>query len=236
MENIKITWYGHCAFLIEIEKTKILIDPFDHFNNIHIGDIEADFLLLSSVAHDHGNIAASVKAWTHHHAGTFNLPNDIKVTGIETKEYRGTPNIIFNIEHKNLSITNFADLGDEDSLKNIHQKDIEVMEKTNLAFMRHNRTLDPEIHSYDLSLKVSNPNVIIPIHFYPKSFIESQIPKDEREGYLEKLVLIDQMLEKLKDYKVKFIEDHSIELSQKMLENKTILYFQKIHPQVRHIK
>jgi hypothetical protein len=234
MGNIRITWYGHCAFLITLGKTKILTDPYDHFNNIRIGEIEADHLILSSVAHDHGNIAASVNSWTHNHEGVFDLTEEIKLTGVKTKEYRGTPNTIFNFHYKDFSITNFADLGDPESLNDISESEKNVLKTTNIALMRHNPTLDPEVHSYDLSLKLCDPNIIIPIHFFPKSFVKNEIPPKKQKGYLHKFKLIDEMFKKLPDHKVKNIDSYKTELGSEGLKERQILFFQQIHPQVKY--
>ena len=116
MSDLKLIWYGHCAFLIEIAKKKILLDPYDHFKGIEIGEIEADYLISSSIAHDHGNIAASVNSYTIGHEGEYDLPENIKVTGILASESRGTPTVIWNITVGKFSITNFADWGEESDI------------------------------------------------------------------------------------------------------------------------
>jgi len=54
---MKITFYGHACFRIEIEKTNIIIDPFISGNelasNIDISRIKADYILLTHAHQDH---------------------------------------------------------------------------------------------------------------------------------------------------------------------------------------
>ncbi len=53
--SIKITWYGHNAWLVESEDQKILIDPLlndSPTSPVKAEDVEADYILLS---HGHGD-------------------------------------------------------------------------------------------------------------------------------------------------------------------------------------
>jgi len=53
--SIKVTWYGHAAFGVEINGTKLLIDPFLTGNpaaSVGPDDVEADYILVS---HGHGD-------------------------------------------------------------------------------------------------------------------------------------------------------------------------------------
>jgi L-ascorbate metabolism protein UlaG (beta-lactamase superfamily) len=50
-----ITWYGHACFLIETNKTKLLVDPFisgNPLSPVKAGDVAADYILVS---HGHGD-------------------------------------------------------------------------------------------------------------------------------------------------------------------------------------
>lgn len=54
---MKLTYYGHSAFLADIQGKKILFDPFISFNelakNIDVNSIEADYIFLSHGHSDH---------------------------------------------------------------------------------------------------------------------------------------------------------------------------------------
>ncbi|MCB0700726.1 MAG: metal-dependent hydrolase [Chitinophagales bacterium] len=58
---MKLTYYGHACFGVEIAGKKLLFDPFisgnDSAKDIEIGSIEADYILLS---HGHGDHIADV--------------------------------------------------------------------------------------------------------------------------------------------------------------------------------
>jgi L-ascorbate metabolism protein UlaG (beta-lactamase superfamily) len=53
--TLKITWYGHACFLIETNKTKLLVDPFisgNPLSPVQADDVTADYILVS---HGHGD-------------------------------------------------------------------------------------------------------------------------------------------------------------------------------------
>ncbi|MDY7075987.1 MAG: metal-dependent hydrolase [Chloroflexota bacterium] len=53
--TIKLTWYGHAAFALDVGGTKILVDPFltgNPFAPTPAGKVEADYIL---VTHGHGD-------------------------------------------------------------------------------------------------------------------------------------------------------------------------------------
>ncbi len=54
---MKLTFYGHACFLIEVNGKKILFDPFitpnEQANNVDIDTIEADYIFLSHGHSDH---------------------------------------------------------------------------------------------------------------------------------------------------------------------------------------
>ena len=52
---IKLTWYGHSCFLIDVDGSRLLIDPFISGNQtapVKAEDVRADFILVS---HGHGD-------------------------------------------------------------------------------------------------------------------------------------------------------------------------------------
>ncbi len=65
---MKITYYGHSCFLVEINKTRLLFDPFITPNplaaHIKISSIQCDYILLSHGHADHVADAASIAKQT----------------------------------------------------------------------------------------------------------------------------------------------------------------------------
>lgn len=231
MDSVKLTWYGRCCFLIEINSKKILIDPHDHFDDIYMGEVAADYLLTSSVAHDHGNIAASVKAYTYGDAGIHELENDIIVTGISSKESRGSSNVIFNIQAGGLSITNFADWGEPESIQQFSKEELNVLQSTNIAFVRPNLILHEEgVRAGELALRVCNPQAMIIHHFYPESFITESGADVKMLAYLPQ---VSELISRI-SYKPVEIKEYSSDITLSKIKEKTAFTFAKIHPQVTH--
>ncbi|MDE3144746.1 MAG: MBL fold metallo-hydrolase, partial [Bacteroidota bacterium] len=54
---MKLTYYGHSTFLVDVQETKILFDPFITHNelakHIDVNSIEADYIFLSHGHEDH---------------------------------------------------------------------------------------------------------------------------------------------------------------------------------------
>ncbi len=233
MQKIKLTWYGRCCFLIGISGKKILIDPHDQFDGVYMGLVDADHILISSVAHDHGHIAASPQSLTHHEAGSELLEGNIEITGMMTKESRGTSNLVYNIKAERFSITCFADLGDPQSLEDLSQKEKVLLQSTNIAFVRPNQILhEPEVTSGELALRYCEPQIIIPYHFYPAKFIERNEGLKKGLAYL---AWVDDMINKL-SYKKQQIEGYETEISLDKYDTKTAILFSNIHPQVVYKK
>lgn len=231
--SIKLAWFGHCCFLIEMGGLKILIDPYDTYGGNDIDRIEADCLVSSSTWHDHGHIGASPRAHIFSYPGQYQK-RKVKIVGIKSEEYRGTPNVIFNIRHSIFSLTNFADLGDPNSVDKISPEEKAILGQTNIAFMRHNITSTRNLYCYDLALKLCNPQIIIPIHYHPKSYVLEQLPKDKQAGYLQKLPEVEKMIKKLKAYERREVDSYECSLNSNDLKRKAILVFSKTHPQVKY--
>jgi len=235
--KVQITWFGRCCFLVEIDNKKVLFDPYDTFCNVDIGMIEADILLSSSSWHDHGHIGASPKAHIYTYPGRYeNL--GFLITGVEAKETRGSPTVVFNLKYNSFSITNFADFGQD---QDFSSEDKLIIESTNIAFIRPSvvgndiKKFGENIHD-EKALKYCQPAVIIPEHYFPKSFINDQVVESKKEGFLKPNVIVDEMVENFK-YPIKEINNYSIQASDTELFSKNILYkMLKIHPQVKFDK
>lgn len=240
-EKIKITWFGRCCFLVEISGKKVLFDPYDTYCNVDIGIIEADILLSSSSWHDHGHIGASPKAHIYTYPGSYEN-SGLSITGIEAKETRGTPTVIFNLRYGSFSITNFADLGpeqDEDFDKSLYQSDRKILSDTNIAFIRSGivgnemKTTGKNIHN-ESALKYSRPTVIIPEHYFPEGFIYEQVAESEKENFLKPNIMVNEMIEIFK-YPVKEVNGYSVEIFDSEITTGKVLYkFLKLHPQVKY--
>lgn len=241
MENkITIIWYGRCCFLVEIGDKKVLCDPYDMFCNVDIGLIDSDILLSSSTWHDHGHIGASPGAWIYTYPGKYEN-SGIKITGIESKEDRGSPNVIFNVQYEGFSITNFADFGPTQEKYfdlNISDNERECLRSTNIAFVRamidRDKVGNTNIHNENF-LKYCSPNIVIPEHYHPRDFINKQIPEDQREKFEPQNITVDELPEAI-GYPLKEIDDYQMNISSNITSKKIIYRFMKLHPQVVYKK
>ena len=139
--------------------------------------------------------------------------------------------VLLNLVFLNLSITNFADLGDLKSLENLSQEEREILESTDIAFLRPNKISDDtEATSGDLALKTCEPQIIIPHHFYPKKFIDKEGELKKMSPYLK---WTENMVEKLA-YKRQQIDSYSTEIDLDEFKEKTAILFSDIHPQVSY--
>lgn len=232
MAQFKLTWYGRCCFLLELGLKRVLIDPHDTFDGVDMGQVDADYCLISSVAHDHGNVGASPFAYTIGTPGMF-VYEDMTITGIESRETRGTPNIIFNIRYGNFSITNFADFGDITSLQSRTEEERAIIRSTNIAFVRPNY-IDPEetFQGGELALKFCEPSILIVDHFYPESLIQHSTKLSGARSYFN---TIDSLLSKI-PYIRQDIPSYELEIGSNSLQGKRAVVFQEVHPQVRVIQ
>lgn len=237
-QSIQITWYGRCCFLIEMSDKKVLFDPYDLFCNVDIGLIEADILLSSSSWHDHGHIGASPGARVYTYPGAYERFG-IQITGIESREDRGTPNIIFNIRNDDFSITNFADFGPTQAPyfdAHVTDREREVLQSTTIALVRpmieRENTDGVNIHNENF-LRYCAPQIIIPGHYHPREFIATQIP----QHLLHKFEPANQMVDELPaaiGYPVSEIDDYHCTIGDEISAQKTIYRFLQVHPQVKY--
>lgn len=238
--DTSIRWYGRCCFLVEIVNKKVLFDPYDMFCNVDIGFIESDILLSSSTWHDHGHIGASPGSWVYSYPGQYEN-SGIKITGIESKEDRGSPNVIFNIQHKDLSITNFADFGPTQENyfdSNITDNEEDCLRSTNIAFVRamieRDRVGVNNVHNENF-LKYCSPNIVIPEHYHPRYFINEQVPQNMRDKFEPANIMIDELPQSI-SYPLEEIDDYQVKIDNNISKKKVIYRFMKIHPQVKYVK
>jgi len=232
MTQIRLTWYGRCCFLLELGDKKVLIDPHDTFDSVDMGRVDADYVLISSVAHDHGHVGASPWAYAVGTPGMF-VNEDIAITGIPSRESRGTPNIIFNIRYGDLSITNFADFGDPSSLDTLPIEAKSILKTTNIALVRPNYVEHMEgVQGGELALQYCDPAVVIVHHFYPESFIQKHPKLDKARVYHG---WIDDLLPKISYFPQK-IFSYELELDSSVLQSKQVFVLEEVHPQVLMIE
>ncbi len=235
-KSYKIEWFGHCAFLFTYRGIRFLFDPYDSFQNIIIGKIESDYLLISSTWHDHGNIDASPQAHILSYEGGFDFDKGFKIYGTLVHESRGSQTVIFTILFDDgMCVTNFADWGDIDGKSKMNEKSRDIISKTKIAFMRINYIdLEKELYCYDLALSVSKPSIVIPEHYYPEAFIQRELPLEKRNGYSQKLKQVKKMTERI-GYPHKVVSGFAFEES-KLPSDPIFLEFSDISPQVKYQK
>jgi len=239
-ESLKISWYGRCCFLIEREGRRVLFDPYDLFCKVDIGLIEADILISSSSWHDHGHVGASPGAWIYSYPGRYEN-GEIQITGVEAKEDRGTPTVVFNVRWGKFSVTNFADMGpvEEDFFeKGLSDIDRRILGTTNIAFMRpmiEGREISELNAHNEIAQKYCSANIIFPEHYFPLSFIEEEVEEDKRESFREAYTIVKEMPEAVR-YRVKAIDDYQVSITETDLNDKHFFEFTRLHPQVKYKK
>jgi len=239
-ESLTIKWYGRCCFLLEREGRRVLFDPYDLFCMVDIGLIEADILLSSSSWHDHGHVGASPGAWIYSYPGKYEN-GEILITGIEAKEDRGTPTVVFNVRWGKFSVTNFADMGpveDEFIEKNMSEEERKILATTNIALMRPmikgREIAGLNVHNEN-ALKYCSANIVFPEHYLPLSFIEEEVEENKKDGFSEVYQIVEELPEAL-GYPVRKIDDFQVTVTEADLRNKQIFEFARLHPQVKYMK
>ena len=238
-EKVKISWYGKCCFLVEVDNKKILFDPYDTFCGVDIGIVDADILVSSSSWHDHGHIGASPKAHIYTYPGVYKKDN-VTITGIEALEDRGSPTVIFNVKVGQFSITNFADFGPEQKRtfdRYTNKEQLDLLMGTNIAFVRPSiKGSDATVHIHDeIFFDYCKPAILISEHYFPKSFINKSIPEEERDHQYSAEAIAEEMIVST-SYPVEETNSYQIEITENDLGNKKLIKFIEIHPQVKYSK
>jgi L-ascorbate metabolism protein UlaG (beta-lactamase superfamily) len=85
--SVKVTWFGHAAFGLEVDEHKILIDPFLTDNptaTVTAENVEADFILISHGHGDHiGDTVAIAKRSGALVISNFEIANWLTQQGVE---------------------------------------------------------------------------------------------------------------------------------------------------------
>lgn len=222
-QTLKVAWYGRCCYLLEYDNKKILLDPYDRFCSVDIGLIEAEILISSSTWHDHGHIGSSPGAWIFTYPGNFEHLG-FSINGFEVEEERGSPTVVFNIQFGNFSITNFADMGIYE--KNIFtDKQRDVLRSTNIAFIRA---------GHEKVLNFCDPKIVIPEHYFPRHFIEEQIPEELKNDFEKPVKEIDGLLEQI-NFSVEEVDNYKCDIDLSGVDNNKVIRFLKLHPQVKYL-
>jgi hypothetical protein len=237
-EVLTIQWFGRCCFLIKYQQKKVVFDPYDTFCNVDIGKVDADILISSSTWHDHGHIGASPNAHIVTYPGSDNVKG-IEIYGIETKEERGTPTVVFNVKLGPYSITNFADLGAsyknelKNSLTNIEK---DILESTNIAFIRPSiieEVIGATNTHNEIALEFCSPAIIFPEHYFPRSFTDKQVSEDKKADFYLPVRIVNEMMS-IFNYPCEEINDYQIQINPLDLRSKKFIKFLQIHPQVKY--
>lgn len=238
-ESLKLTWYGRCCFLMEYKGKRVLFDPYDTYCNVDVGIIEADVLITSSTWHDHGHIGASPKAHIYSYPGKYEN-NGTKIFGVKAKEDRGSPTVVFNVILGPFSITNFADFGPEqknDFDKNLTLTQRAILKNTNIAFIRPSIKGDEMQKTNEHNecvLDYSEPSIIFPEHYFPKSFIEEQVPESTKQSFLTPLIVVNEMIDIFSNYSLKEVDGYEVVIKEEHLSRKEVIKFLRMHDQVKY--
>ncbi len=239
MESLEICWYGRCCFLIKYQGKSVLFDPYDAYCGVEIGRIKADVVIISSTWHDHGHVGASPLAHIYSYSGQHQH-DGLTITGIEAKEDRGSPTVIFNLKIGPYSLTNFADFGPEQKEafdKSVTQPEKKVLEGTNIAFIRASiktETKGKHVHN-EIALNYCQPKIIIPEHYFPKSFTLENVPEKLKKNFLPPVKITEEMIKKFQ-YPVKEINGHKASISPSDLKSNKLIKFLKLPPQVKFVE
>jgi len=240
-ESLKISWFGRCCFLVEYKGKKIIFDPYDtYYYNVDIGQIDADILISSSTWHDHGHIGVSPQAQIYTYPGEYQY-NGVIISGIEAREDRGTPTVIFNVRLGSFSITNFADFGPETAKEfnqSLSEPNSKLLKSTTIAFIRPS-IIGGEIKKNnthnEIALNYCSPAIIFPEHYFPRSFIKDQVPETQKADFAKPNQIVDEMI-KIFNYPVKEIDNYQVLINSADLGNKNLLKLLRLPPQVKYLK
>ena len=168
----------------------------------------------------------------------------MKFTGIPTLEYRGSPSIIWNIQSNDFSITHFADFH-VDNLellqKNMSDDEKNLLRSTNIAIFRPSITANDMNqmnykHMESKILELCDPNIIIPEHYLPKSFLKTKCSIQFQEKYEKTSLVYDEMIEIFQsDFDFSHEKISGYEAVVEEIDGKKIIEFENIHPQCRFV-
>ena len=183
-QGIRITWYGHSYFLIELGGVRIAIDPHDGGSlNLPEFRVKADLLLVTHNHYDHNAIdmveAEKIVKWSR---------NKIKYKNIEIIGYpsyhdkakgllRGE-NTVYLIRYDNLRIVHFGDIGhlpDEELIRSLKGSEIVFVPVGGVY------TINAD-EAWEL-LNIIKPKLFIPMHYW---IPYSTLPLDPLEKFLNK--------------------------------------------------
>lgn len=160
-----LKWLGHACFLLELEKIKILMDPYNESLGYPPLNLTADCVTVSHKHFDHNHIQAVsnspivISSTQETQIGLVNIKG-ISVYHDDQKGLKRGENIIFIFEGENLRIAHLGDLGHILSDKEINNlKEIDIL----LIPVGGVYTVDA-----DSAFKIVEslmPKIVIPMHY-----------------------------------------------------------------------
>ncbi len=206
---MKLVWFGHACFLIDIGEVKILTDPFDSSVGYKVPNVTVDLITESHQHFDH-NAHHLIK-------GNFQLIKEpgsyvfkgVKIKGIQTfhdtqKGGKRGQNIVFVFEIGDMRIGHFGDLGHvptQDQLLEIGKLDV-AMIPVGGTF-----TIGPKEAKQTVDLL--QPHVVIPMHYKTK--------------YLKFDIATVEEFTKLCE-NVKCLEENALQVDQTLKTQEQVVY------------
>ena len=165
---MKITWYGHAAFLIETGTSRIILDPYTSTCGFDPIDDSADIVMISHENEKYHSGLSELK-------GNFKLIDGLKLAESDSLEQSGItfsacevyedtdqngPNAMLKLASEGLTVAHLGDLGHR---LNETQKDFLKGTDILLALAGGMPTLSmPDLMDI---INDINPSIIIPMHF-----------------------------------------------------------------------
>lgn len=184
LKTIKMRWFGHAMFLIELNDARILIDPFSDIGYPMPKDpIRCDACVVSHGHADHNNLKLAGGAYTLKNSeGSVNI-HGINIIQIKTfhdrknGKDRGT-NLISIFEYDNFRMAHMGDIG---SL--LSDEDIKKIGRVDAVMIPVGGYYTVDAYDAWEILRRLSPRIIIPMH-YKTPMLDPKNPIDTIDKFV----------------------------------------------------
>jgi L-ascorbate metabolism protein UlaG (beta-lactamase superfamily) len=193
---LKIKYFAHACFMIENDKEKVIIDPYDISMGYEPVKETVNYLLVSHNHYDH-NYINDIKL--EDNIGSFKIDKIKSYHDEENGKLRGE-NIIHVIDDGNVRICHLGDLGHilrEEQIKLIGTIDVLLIPVGGVFTIDYIQAIDV--------VKQLNPNVVIPMHY-----------KTDKWGYNKGVDSIDNFIKNIKGYKIVKLDNNEINYTKSL--------------------